>query len=148
MHRYRVSVGCFCVNFISPVWLHNTSQYKNIQSTENTKKYKLYTDKKNPNASHGNQYKKPVQRARKTARCAICQYPQSTLLIGTACSMVHGVTISQKTAGRHPSKAASFGNFPIQLTQNMLSLPYDEVYESIADGHFTFKTCHGTLSHS
>jgi len=92
--------------------------------------------------------KKPVQRARKTARCAICQYPQSTLLIGTARSSVHGVIISQKMAWRHPSEAASFGNFPIQLTQNMLSLPYDEVYESISDGHFTFKTCHGTLSHS
>jgi len=32
--------------------------------------------------------KKPVQRARKTARYVICQYPQSTLLFGTARSSV------------------------------------------------------------
>ena len=52
-------------------------------------------------------YKKPVQRARKTARCVICQYPQSTLLFRTARPSLHGVIISQETVWRHAAEAAS-----------------------------------------
>ena len=50
-----------------------------------------------------------MQRARKTTRCVICPYPQSTLLFGfgTAHRSLHGVIFSQETAWCHRAEAAS-----------------------------------------